>query len=64
MINNLEQNTLECEVKWALGSVTANKVSGDGVIPVELFQILKYVATKVLYLICQKTWKTQQGPQD
>ena len=64
VINNLEQNTLECEVKWALGSVTANKVSGDGVIPVELFQILKYVATKVLYLICQKTWKTQQGPQD
>ena len=64
VINNLEQDTLEFEVKWALGSITANKVSRGDVIPVELFQILKYVATKVLYSICQQIWKTQQGPQD
>ena len=64
VINNLEQDTLEFEVKWALGSITANKVSRGDVIPVELFQILKYVATKVLYSICQQIWKTQQRPQD
>jgi len=64
VINNLEPDTLEFEVKWALGSITANKVSRGDVIPVELFQILKYVATKVLYSICQQIWKTQQGPQD
>ena len=55
---------LECEVKWALGSITTNKASrGDG-IPVELFQILKYDAVKVLHSICQQIWKTQQWPQD
>ena len=55
---------LECEVKWALGSITTNKASaGDG-IPVELFQILKDDAVKVLHSICQQTWKTQQWPQD
>ena len=55
---------LECEVKWALGSITMNKDSGDDRIPVELFQILKDNAVKVLHSICQQTWKTQQWPQD
>ena len=55
---------LECEVKWALGSITINKASGDDGIPVELFQILTDDAVKVLYSICQKIWKTQQCPQD
>ena len=55
---------LECEVKWALGSITVNKASeGDG-IPVELFQILRDGAVKVLHSICQQIWRTQQGPQD
>ena len=64
MIINLEPGILECEVKWALGSITTNKASvGDG-IPVELFQILKDDAVKMLHLICQKIWKTQQWPQD
>ena len=55
---------LECEVKWALGSITTNKASrGDG-IPVELFQILKDYTVKVLHSICQQIWKTQQWPQD
>ena len=64
MITHLEPDILECEVKWALGSITMNKDSeGDG-IPVELFQILKDDAVKVLHSICQQTWKTQQGPQD
>ena len=54
---------LECEVKWALGSITMNKASGDDRIPVELFQILKDNAVKVLHSICQQTWKTQQWPQ-
>ena len=55
---------LECEVKWALGSITTNKARrGDG-IPIELFQILKDDAVKVLHLICQQIWKTQQWPQD
>ena len=59
-----ESDTLECEVKWALGSITANKASrGDG-IPVELFQILKDDAVKVLHSICQQIWKTQRWPQD
>ena len=61
---HLEPDILECEVKWALGSITMNKASrGDG-IPVELFQILKDDAVKVLRSICQQIWKTQQWPQD
>ena len=64
MITHLEPNILECKVKWALGSTTTNKASrGDG-IPVELFQILKDDAVKVLHSICQQIWKTQQWPQD
>ena len=64
MITHLEPDILECEVKWALGSITMNKASrGDG-IPVELFQILKDDAVKVLHSICQQIWKTQQWPQD
>ena len=55
---------LECEVQWALGSITMNKASGDDGIPVELFQILKDDAVKVLHSICQQIWKTQQWPQD
>ena len=55
---------LECEVKWALGSITMNKPSGGDGIPVELFQILKDNAVKVLHSICQQIWKTQQWPQD
>ena len=63
VITDRELDILECEVKWALESITTNKASrGDG-IPVELFQILKHDAVKVLQ-ICQQTWKTQQGPQD
>ena len=64
VIIHLEPDILECEVKWALGSITMNKASeGDG-IPVELFQILKDDAVKVLHSICQQIWKTQQSPQD
>ena len=64
VITNLEPDILECEVKWALESITMNKASeGDG-IPVELFQILKDDAVKVLHSICQQIWKTQQWPQD
>ena len=59
-IIHLEPDILECEVKWALGSITMNKASGDDEIPVELFQILKDDAVKVLHSICQQTWKTQQ----
>ena len=55
---------MECEVKWALGSITMNKASGDDGIPVELFQILKGGAVKVLHSICQQIWKTQQWLQD
>ena len=55
---------LECEIKWALGRITRNKVSGGDGIPVELFQILKEDAVKVLHSICQQIWKTQQWPQD
>ena len=55
---------MDCEVKWALGSITTNKASGDGGISVELFQILKDDAVKVLHSICQHIWKTQQWPQD
>ena len=64
MITHLEPAILECEVKWALGSITTNKASsGDG-IPGELLQILKDGAVKVLHSICQHIWKTQQWPQD
>ena len=55
---------VECKVKWALGSITMNKASGGDGIPVELFQILKDDAVKVLHSICQQIWKTQQWPQD
>ena len=61
---HLESDILECEVKRALGSITMNKVSGGDGIPVELFQILKDVAVKVLHSICQQIWNTQQWPQD
>ena len=64
VITNLEPDTLECEVKWALGSITTNKASGGDGIPVELFQILKDDAVKVLHSICRHIWKTQQWPQD
>ena len=65
VIIHLELDILECEVKWALGSITMNKASGSDGIPVELFQILKDDAVKVLHSICQqKIWKTQQWPQD
>ena len=64
MIIHLEQDILECEVKWALGSITMNKASGSDGVPDELFQILKNDAVKVLHSICQQIWKTQQWPQD
>ena len=64
MITHLELDILECEVKWALGNVTANKSSGNDGIPVELFQILKDDAVKVLHSMCQQIWKIQQWPQD
>ena len=63
-ITNLEPDILECEVKWALESITTNKASGGDGIPVKLFQILKNNAVKVLHSICQQIWKTQQWPQD
>ena len=61
---NLELDILKCEVKWVLGSITVNKVSGGDGIPAELFQILKDDAVKVLHSICQQIWKTQRWPQD
>ena len=64
VITHLEPDILEYGVKWALGSITTNKVSGGDRIPVELFQILKDDAVKVLHSICQQIWKTQQGSQD
>ena len=64
VITHLEPDILECEVKWALESITMNKASGGDGIPVELFQILKDDAVKVLHSICQQIWKTQQWPQD
>ena len=64
VITHLEPAILECEVKWALGSITKNKAIGGGRIPVELFQILKHDAVKVLHSICQQIWKTQQWPED
>ena len=63
MITHPEPDILECEVKWALGSITTNKASGGDGIPVDLFQILKD-AVKVIHSICQQIWKTQQWPQD
>ena len=63
VITHLEPDSLECEVKWALGSITANKASGGDGIPVERFQILKDDAVKVLHSICQQIWTTQQWPQ-
>ena len=64
MITNPEPDILECKVKWALGSITVNKARGSDGIPVELFQILKDDALKVLHSTCQQIWKTQQWPQD
>ena len=64
MITHLEPDILECEVRWPLESITTNKASGGDGIPVELFQILKDDAVKVLHSICQPIWKTQQWPQD
>ena len=64
VITHLEPDILECEVKWALESITTNKASGGNGIPVELFQILKDIVVKVLHSICQQIWKTQQWPQD
>ena len=64
VITPLKLDILECEVKWALGSITTHKASGSDGIPVDLFQILKDDAVKVLHSICQQVWKTQQWPQD
>ena len=64
VITHLEPDILECKVKWALGSIAMNKASGGDGIPVELFQILKNDAVKVLHSICQQVQKTQQWPQD
>ena len=64
VITNLEPDILECEVKWALESITMNKASGGDRIPAELFQILKDDAVKVLHSICQQIWNTQQWSQD
>ena len=64
MITHLEPDILECEVKWALETITTNKASGGDGILVELFQILKDGAVKVLHAICQQIWKPQQRPQD
>ena len=64
MITDLEPDILECEVKWALRSITTYKASGGDGIPFELYQILKDDAVEVLHSICQQIWKTQQWPQD
>ena len=64
VVTHLEPDILECEVKWAIGSITMNKASGGDGIPVELFQILKDDAVEVLHSICQQVWKTQQWSQD
>ena len=64
VVTHLDPDSLECEVKWALGSITMNKASGADRIPNELFKILKDDAIKVLHSTCQKIWKTQQWPQD
>ena len=62
VVTHLEPDILDCEVKWALGSITMNKASGGDGIPTELFQIIKDDAVKVVYSICQETWKVQQWP--
>ena len=62
VVTKLEPDILECEVKWALGSITMNKASGGDIVPVELFKILKGNAAKMLYSISQQIWKTQQRP--
>ena len=64
MVTHLKPDILECEVKWAVGSITMNKASGGDGIPGELFPILKDDAVKVLHSICQQIWKTQRWPQD
>ena len=64
LITDLEPDIQKCEVKWALGSITTNKARGDDGIPIELFQILKDDAMKVLHSLCQQIWETQQWPQD
>ena len=64
VITHLEPDILECEVKWALGSITMNKASGSDVIPAEVFQILKDDAVKAMHSICQQIWKTHQWSQD
>ena len=64
VVIHLEPDILECEVKWALGSITISKAGGADGIPAELFQILKDDAVKVLYSVCQEIWKSQQWPQD
>ena len=64
MITHLEPDVLECEVKWALESITTDRANGDDGIPAELLQILKDDAVKVLHSICQQIWKTQQWPKD
>ena len=64
MITHLEPDVLECEVKWALGSITTNKASGGDGIPAELFKILKDESVEILHSICQQIWKTQQWPQE
>ena len=64
VITHLERDILECEVKWALESITTNKAGGGDGIPVELFQILKDDTVKVLHSVCQQIWKTQQWPHD
>ena len=64
VLTHLEPDILECEVKWALGSITMKKANGADGIPAELFQILKHDAVKVLHLICQQIWKSQQWPHD
>ena len=64
VITHLEPDILECEVKWALGSITTNKASGDDGTAAELFKILKDDSDKVPYSICQQIWKTQQWPKD
>ena len=64
VITHLEPDTLGCEVKWALGSITMNKASGGDGTPVDLFEILNDDAMKVMHSICHQIWKTQQWPQD
>ena len=64
VVTHIESDLLECEIKWALGSITTNKASGGDGIPAELFKILKDDAVKVLHSMCQQIWKTQQWPQD